>query len=627
MIGGMKVGWDHPQRLVTPSFLQRSMHLRHPTEHQRDRERWTLLAEVVKSNSGDNEIDEKERGHLYGYSDPSHERSILQKITAERVAYVETAKLRTTAQDLRSKAKHLDFSLGGPLNLFERIKMEEPSIAVAAEFKRASPSKGDINLDLGTDQAVSYTEAGASVLSVLTEEKWFKGSLDDMLSFRRASQEIASSLGVTRPAILRKDFVVDEYMVLEARAYGADTVLLIVAILEVSQLARLIEFCRSEGMEPLVEVHTNREMEIALDTGAHIIGINNRNLHTFELDLTTSEKVSRVATAKGVTWGKNGEIKLCSLSGIKSRLDVIPFENQGFSMVLVGEHLMRASNPANAIQSLLGKGEEDTQESDVSWKRPATKVCGITTVKDAEAALQAGANFIGVIFTQKSKRCVSVTQAKEIVQTVRAFGERKGDNKPLSIAGPSGGLKSVATWFGGWAKALLNASKHTPLVIGVFQDQSIEEVRSIATETGVDLVQLHGNEGWKACAECGVPAIKAVHAPAHSSKKSGSSDYSTPEWTPPPAGLAAAILIDSAVDGTLGGTGELFDPSVARKYSDSGIPVIVAGGISPENVAQVLETTHAWAVDASSKLEVSPGQKDYTLITQYIDAAQRGKRT
>ncbi len=99
--------------------------------------------------------------------------------------------------------------------------------------------------------------------------------------------------------------------------------------------------------------------------------------------------------------------------------------------------------------------------------------------------------------------------------------------------------------------------------------------------------------GWKACAEYGVPAIKAVHAPARTSlKKTGSSDYSTPEWTPPPAGLAAAILIDSAVDGTLGGTGELFDPSVARKYSDSGIPVIVAGGISPENVARGKEDHH-----------------------------------
>ncbi len=92
--------------------------------------------------------------------------------------------------------------------------------------------------------------------------------------------------------------------------------------------------------------------------------------------------------------------------------------------------------------------------------------------------------------------------------------------------------------------------------------------------------------GWKACVECGAPAIKTVHTPAQSLRTGGSGNYSTPEWTPPPAGLAVAILIDSAVDGTLGGTGELFDPYVARKYSDAGIPVIVAGGISPENVAE-----------------------------------------
>lgn len=131
--------------------------------------------------------------------------------------------------------------LGEPLNLRDRIRAARP-MAVAAEFKRASPSKGDIAVGVDvTEQGLVYAGAGASVISILTEPKWFKGSLDDMLNVRRAVQSMSN-----RPAILRKDFLVDEYQIAEARAYGADTVLLIVAILEKEQLRSLVLSCRSE---------------------------------------------------------------------------------------------------------------------------------------------------------------------------------------------------------------------------------------------------------------------------------------------------------------------------------------------------------------------------------------------
>lgn len=160
---------------------------------------------------------------------------------------------------------------------------------------------GDIAVDvIAAEQGVKYATAGAGILSVLTEPKWFKGSLQDMKDVRLATETMTP-----RPAVLRKDFVVEEYQILEARAYGADTVLLIVAILEVDRLQRLIKRSREWGMEPLVEVNTLQEMEIALDAGAKVIGVNNRNLHTFQLDLGTTERVMEVAKQRGLRYAIN----------------------------------------------------------------------------------------------------------------------------------------------------------------------------------------------------------------------------------------------------------------------------------------------------------------------------------
>ena len=166
--------------------------------------------------------------------------SKLWNITYKRIEDVAAAKMATSVEELRTLAGTLVKELGEPLNLGERIRAARP-MAVAAEFKRASPSKGDIATHLdATEQGLTYAGAGASVISVLTEPKWFKGSLEDMLNVRRAVQSMAN-----RPAILRKDFLIDEYQIAEARAYGADTVLLIVAILEKAQLQSLVACARS----------------------------------------------------------------------------------------------------------------------------------------------------------------------------------------------------------------------------------------------------------------------------------------------------------------------------------------------------------------------------------------------
>lgn len=222
-----------------------------------------------------------------------------------------------------------------------RLRAAAP-MAVIAEVKRASPSKGDIAPGIdAAEQALRYARAGAAAISILTEPAWFKGNLDDMSRARREVEH----LGPDRPAILRKDFIVDDYQVLEARVNGADSVLLIVACLDDSELEHLLRFSRSLEMEPLVEVNNAEEMQRAVTAGASVIGINNRDLRSFTVDLGTTDRL-----AAHVPRG----ILLAALSGISTRADVERFQSAGASAVLVGEALMLAVDPGDRIRELVG---------------------------------------------------------------------------------------------------------------------------------------------------------------------------------------------------------------------------------------------------------------------------------
>jgi anthranilate synthase / indole-3-glycerol phosphate synthase len=218
---------------------------------------------------------------------------------------------------------------------------DNPSLSLMAEIKRASPSKGDIAINVNpAKQALIYGQSGASVISVLTEPTWFKGSLLDMRLVRQAVDTLPN-----RPAILRKEFIFDEYQIAEARLFGADTVLLIVAMLEPEQLKSLYNYSLSLGMEPLVEVNNATEMTRALDLGAKVIGVNNRNLHDFNVDMgTTSRLVDMV---------KERDVTLCALSGISGPQDVKVYKAQAVNAVLVGEALMKAADTATFIRELL----------------------------------------------------------------------------------------------------------------------------------------------------------------------------------------------------------------------------------------------------------------------------------
>jgi indole-3-glycerol phosphate synthase len=207
--------------------------------------------------------------------------------------------------------------------------------AILAEIKKASPSKGILAGKFDPASIANmYAEGGAAALSVLTDEEFFQGTLADLEAARAA---------VALP-VLRKDFTIDEFHVIEAAAHGADAILLIAAILSVTEMRRFRELAGQFHMAALAEVHDEDELAAALDSGAEIIGVNNRNLHTFEVSLETSV---RLAEKMPVNIVKVAE------SGIHSRQDVERLQAAGFHAFLVGEHLMKASDPAAALRALL----------------------------------------------------------------------------------------------------------------------------------------------------------------------------------------------------------------------------------------------------------------------------------
>ncbi len=265
------------------------------------------------------------------------EGTILDRIVAQRRDDVRAAKLATPFADLQAKVR----AAPPAIEFSARLRASAP-MALIAEIKRASPSKGDIAPEINAPrQAMAYARAGVAAISVLTEPTWFKGTLDDMDLVRQA----VGQMGDTRPAVLRKDFIVDGYQVMEARAHGADAVLLIVACLSDSELAGLMELSRDMGMEPLVEVNNAAEMERGVAAGASVIGINNRDLRSFNVDLGTTDRLASMVP-KGTI--------LAALSGISSRADVERFVAAGASAVLVGEALMLAADPAAKVRELLG---------------------------------------------------------------------------------------------------------------------------------------------------------------------------------------------------------------------------------------------------------------------------------
>lgn len=253
---------------------------------------------------------------------------ILNEIVVQKHIELEglrphAAELKRRALDMRSQRR--DFAA--------TLRAKQP--AIIAEIKKASPSKGLLQPDFHPNSiAKSYEAGGAACLSVLTDRRFFQGSLHDLTSARQA----------TVLPVLRKDFTIDLVQIYEAAAHGADAVLLIAAILDATQLRSFRELAGELGLAALVEVHNETELDRALESGAEIVGVNNRNLETFDVSLDVSLRLSERMPA-GV---------LCvSESGISTRSDIDLLRGAGFHAFLIGESLMKASDPAQALRALL----------------------------------------------------------------------------------------------------------------------------------------------------------------------------------------------------------------------------------------------------------------------------------
>lgn len=554
----------------------------------------TLFSNFLKINAGTWEEHDRQQGS--SSSSTTHhvekgeekKQTILEKIHEQRLRDVAAAKQvpGATPEDLQ---KLLSLNIAPPqIDFPARLRQTAPVPAVMAEIKRASPSKGDIDISANAAiQALLYARGGASVISVLTEPKWFKGSLNDLRAARDAIANMPN-----RPALLRKDFIIDRYQIDEARIYGADTILLIVAMLTEDALFDLYNYAKSLNMEPLVEVNNQDEMKVAMKLGAKVIGVNNRNLHDFVVDLETTSKLAK-GLAEGVT--------LCALSGITGRSDVEKYVSEGVGAVLVGEALMRSSDKGKFIDALLGKNSSSSS-STTPPKVPLVKICGTRTREAALVAAGAGADLIGMIFAEGRRRTVSIETAADIVSCVR----EQTSTPPSSAAAPS---ISTDDWFTYHADLISSAPKR-PLFVGVFQNQSLETILHTKASVPLDIVQLHGEEPLEWCNLIPGLVIKAFDTTESTISKSGHH--------------AIALLDATSSDGVKGGSGTMLDWTNAKSIIDANqtsLPVILAGGLNQDNVAEALRRTNARGVDVSSGVETN-GKQDLDKIRAFVKNAK-----
>jgi indole-3-glycerol phosphate synthase/phosphoribosylanthranilate isomerase len=473
---------------------------------------------------------------------------------AERQAHIPLDELRTRAS-----------TAPAPRPFAAALRPESAGSArLIAEVKRASPSKGLLAETYDpVALARAYAAGGAAAVSVLTEPRYFLGTLDHLAAVRAA---------VDVP-VLRKDFLLDPYQVYEARATGADAVLLILAMLDDTLAAELLVLIRSLGMEALVEAHNASEVERAVRLGASVIGVNARDLRTFQVDTAVVRRLRALVPADRI---------FIAESGVSDWRGAAQARAWGADAVLVGEALMRAPDPIAKARELAAAPGGMTAKLLGGAGQPFVKICGLSTPEQARAAAICGADAIGLNFAPMAPahRRVTAEQAARIVEG------------PF----PEG---------------------HTPLPVGVFVNPSVEAVAEIAAPLDLAAIQLSGDETPDACSAIaratGLPVIKTL-------RLCGEADLDTLDSY---TRVGATLLVDTPAQGLYGGAGETGDWSLARRAADRW-PVILAGGLTPANVARAVEAVAARGVDVSSGVETDRA-KDIEKICAFIEQARRSR--
>ncbi len=375
--------------------------------------------------------------------------NFLEKMRAIRGQEIETAKRKIPPSKLRKGLKKANHS-------FAKALVRRGKVAIIAEFKRSSPSGGEINENADLKQFIEIYDRYADAISVLTETEFFSGSLDDLKLARKFSKK----------PILRKDFIIDEYQIFEARRAGADAILLIAGLLERAQIDNFIGIADKLGMDCLVECFDEPGLEVVIASKARIIGINNRNLITMEENFGNAEKfieiIPQLRRKKSVIVSESSVHSRMQLDSLKGKADA----------VLVGSAIMSAASPKAKLKELSG--------------RTLVKICGTTNEKDALDAVSLGADMIGLNFYEKSPRFVNVEAAKKISDAI--------------------GGKAV--------------------VCGVFVNERMGHIEMIAREVGLDMLQFSGDESAQYVNSFSMPVIKAFHMQDKSSLDNAK-DYGT----------------------------------------------------------------------------------------------------
>ena len=506
---------------------------------------------------------------------------ILDKIVAATQKRVDEAKAKQPLSELQQQVERIPITKDFP---FEQA-LQELDFNFICEVKKASPSKGIIAEDFPyLDIAKDYEMAGAAAISVLTEPDFFLGSPQYL-------QEIAATVHIP---VLRKDFIIDEYQIYEAKLWGASAILLIAAILDDETMSRFHKIADSLGLSCLVEAHDETEVLRAAKMGARIIGVNNRNLKDFTVDVNNSIRLRNLV---------DDSVIFVSESGLDTAVDIQRLRDNKIHAALMGESFMRSTDKVTKLAELYGDirtkpfvynrmergvlGTEETSNLEVPSAPTVDEVtqhgyevkvkfCGISQEDTIPVLGETRPDYVGFVFAP-SKRQVTIEQAHSITRTLHGSLQHTTGDTYISC-------------------------------VGVFVNETIPNVVEVAKRVPLSVVQLHGDEDIAYILSLrthlqeeqlgSIQIWKAIQV-------QGKEDIM--QWEQAPID---GLVVDAYSKEERGGTGKTIDWSL---LDDVHVPYYLAGGIGLHNVARAIRRLRPYGLDMSSSLEIN-GQKDANTI-------------